>query len=90
MSENALTAALRRLGYSGGEMTWHGFRAMASTRLNEAMASERARRRRARSRRSAAAAVRAAGVRGAEVRDAPLNDFVLLDALPEHVVTRPG
>jgi integrase len=35
MSENAITAALRRLGYSGDEMTWHGFRAMASTRLNE-------------------------------------------------------
>ena len=35
MSENAITAALRRLGYSGEEMTWHGFRAMASTRLNE-------------------------------------------------------
>jgi integrase len=34
MSENAITAALRRLGYSGEEMTWHGFRAMASTRLN--------------------------------------------------------
>jgi integrase len=35
MSENAITAALRRLGYSGAEMTWHGFRVMASTRLNE-------------------------------------------------------
>jgi integrase len=35
MSENAITAALRRLGYSGDEMTWHGFRSMASTRLNE-------------------------------------------------------
>lgn len=35
MSEVALTAALRRLGYSGDEMTWHGFRAMASTLLNE-------------------------------------------------------
>ena len=36
MSENTITGALRRLGYTGGEMTAHGFRAMASTRLNEA------------------------------------------------------
>jgi integrase len=35
MSENTVNAALRRLGYSGQEMTAHGFRAMASTRLNE-------------------------------------------------------
>ncbi len=35
MSENTLNAALRRLGYSTDEMTAHGFRAMASTRLNE-------------------------------------------------------
>ena len=35
MCENAITAALRRMGYSGEEMTWHGFRAMASTCLNE-------------------------------------------------------
>lgn len=35
MSENTVTAALRRLGYTGDEMTWHGFRAMAATRLNE-------------------------------------------------------
>lgn len=35
MSENTITGALRRLGYSGDEMTAHGFRAMASTRLNE-------------------------------------------------------
>jgi integrase len=35
MSENALTAALRRMGYSGQEMTWHGFRTIASTLLNE-------------------------------------------------------
>jgi integrase len=35
ISENAVTAALRRMGYSGNEMTWHGFRALASTRLNE-------------------------------------------------------
>jgi integrase len=35
MSENTLNAALRRLGYSKEEMTAHGFRAMASTLLNE-------------------------------------------------------
>ena len=35
MSENTITAALRRLGYSGEEMTGHGFRSMAATRLNE-------------------------------------------------------
>ena len=35
MSENTITAALRSLGYSGDQMTAHGFRAMASTRLNE-------------------------------------------------------
>jgi integrase len=35
LSENALTAALRRMGYTGEQMTWHGFRAMASTLLNE-------------------------------------------------------
>jgi integrase len=35
MSENTLNAALRRLGYSKDEMTTHGFRAMASTLLNE-------------------------------------------------------
>jgi integrase len=35
MSENTLNAALRRLGYTTGEMTAHGFRAMASTLLNE-------------------------------------------------------
>jgi integrase len=35
MSENTLNGALRRLGYSGKEMTAHGFRALASTRLNE-------------------------------------------------------
>lgn len=34
MSENTVNGALRRLGY-GGEMTAHGFRAMASTLLNE-------------------------------------------------------
>ncbi|MEC4747895.1 integrase arm-type DNA-binding domain-containing protein [Methylomicrobium sp. Wu6] len=35
MSENTITGALRRLGYGGDEMTAHGFRSMASTRLNE-------------------------------------------------------
>ena len=35
MSENAITAALRRMDYSGQEMTWHGFRTIASTSLNE-------------------------------------------------------
>jgi integrase len=35
MSEGTVNAALRRLGYAGTEMTAHGFRAMASTRLNE-------------------------------------------------------
>ena len=36
MSENTINAALRRLDYSSGEMTGHGFRSMASTLLNEA------------------------------------------------------
>ena len=36
MSENTINGALRRLGYTKNEMTAHGFRAMASTRLNEA------------------------------------------------------
>ncbi|MDD2770142.1 MAG: integrase arm-type DNA-binding domain-containing protein [Methylococcus sp.] len=35
MSENTVVAALRRLGYTGNDMTAHGFRSMASTRLNE-------------------------------------------------------
>jgi integrase len=35
ISENTLNAALRRLGYGSQEMSTHGFRAMASTRLNE-------------------------------------------------------
>jgi len=35
ISNNTVTAALRRLGYTGEEMTAHGFRAMASTCLNE-------------------------------------------------------
>ncbi len=35
MSENTINASLRRLGYATDEMTAHGFRAMASTLLNE-------------------------------------------------------
>ena len=35
MSENTINGALRRLGYGNDEMTGHGFRAMASTCLNE-------------------------------------------------------
>ncbi len=35
MSENTVNAALRRLGFTKDEMTAHGFRAMASTLLNE-------------------------------------------------------
>ena len=35
ISENTLGAALRRMGFSNKEMTAHGFRAMASTLLNE-------------------------------------------------------
>jgi len=35
MSENTINGALRRLGYGPDEMTGHGFRAMASTCLNE-------------------------------------------------------
>lgn len=35
MSENTLNAALRRMGFQQHEMTAHGFRAMASTLLNE-------------------------------------------------------
>ena len=35
MSENTMNAGLRRLGYTTNEMTAHGFRAMASTLLNE-------------------------------------------------------
>ena len=31
MSENAILAALRRMGYTKDEMTGHGFRSMAST-----------------------------------------------------------
>lgn len=35
MSDNTINAALRRLGYSKEEMTGHGFRALATTLLNE-------------------------------------------------------
>lgn len=35
MSENTLNAALRRLGYTKGQVTAHGFRTTASTLLNE-------------------------------------------------------
>ena len=35
MSDGTLNAALRRIGYGNDEMTAHGFRAMASTLLNE-------------------------------------------------------
>jgi integrase len=35
MSENAVTAALRSLGYTGEQMTGHGFRATARTLLAE-------------------------------------------------------
>lgn len=35
MSENTVTAALRRMGYSKDEMTGHGFRSVASTLLHE-------------------------------------------------------
>lgn len=36
MSEAALTAAIHRMGYQG-EMTWHGFRAVARTMLDEVL-----------------------------------------------------
>ena len=39
MSENAILAALRRMGYSNDEMTGHGFRAMARTVLDEVSVS---------------------------------------------------
>ena len=35
MSDMTINAALRRLGYSGDEMTAHGFRAMARTLIIE-------------------------------------------------------
>lgn len=35
MSNAAITAALRRMGYDRETMTWHGFRSIASTLLNQ-------------------------------------------------------
>ncbi len=35
MCENTINLALRRMGFDGKTMTAHGFRAMASTLLNE-------------------------------------------------------
>ncbi len=35
MSENTLNAALRRMGFTNDDMTSHGFRASASSMLNE-------------------------------------------------------
>ena len=35
MSENAVTSALRRMGFEKDQMTAHGFRAMANTLLYE-------------------------------------------------------
>lgn len=35
MSESCITAALRAMGYGNTEMSWHGFRALASTQLHE-------------------------------------------------------
>ncbi len=35
ISDNTLNAALRRLGYTKDQQTTHGFRTLASTRLNE-------------------------------------------------------
>jgi integrase len=37
MSNNAILAALRRMGYTKEEMTPHGFRAMARTILDEVL-----------------------------------------------------
>ncbi|HPR53296.1 MAG TPA: integrase arm-type DNA-binding domain-containing protein [Deltaproteobacteria bacterium] len=37
MSNNAINAALRRMGYASDEMTGHGFRAMARTILDEVL-----------------------------------------------------
>ncbi len=37
MSNNAILAALRRMGYEKDEMTGHGFRAMARTILDEVL-----------------------------------------------------
>ena len=35
LSDNAILSAIRRMGYSSAEMTGHGFRAMASTNLEQ-------------------------------------------------------
>jgi integrase len=35
MSECCITAALRAMGYASTEMSWHGFRSLASTQLPE-------------------------------------------------------
>ena len=37
MSENAILAALRNMGYEKSEMSGHGFRAMARTILDEVL-----------------------------------------------------
>ena len=37
MSDNAILAALRRMGFAKDEMSWHGFRAMARTILDEVL-----------------------------------------------------
>lgn len=37
MSNNAVLAALRRMGYASDEMSGHGFRAMARTVLDEVL-----------------------------------------------------
>lgn len=37
MSDNAILSALRRMGFSGQEMSGHGFRAMARTMLDEVL-----------------------------------------------------
>jgi integrase len=37
ISDNTVNAALRRMGYSGKEITSHGFRAMARTILDEVL-----------------------------------------------------
>ena len=37
MSDNAILAALRRMGYTKDEMSGHGFRAMARTILDEVL-----------------------------------------------------
>lgn len=37
MTNNAINAALRRMGYTSGDQTGHGFRAMARTILDEVL-----------------------------------------------------